>query len=424
MSERANITKQTVEKLPADSIVWDAKVRGFGARRQKGDGVAYVLFYRTKDGRQRWQTIGKHGSPWTPDLARAEARRILGEVVAGADPAGEKAEARKAATVAELCDDYLAAASSGRLLTRRKVPKKASTLLVDGSNITNHVKPLLGNLKVASVTRRDIERFQDAVTAGKSAAKSSGPRGGGRLTGGQGAATRAMGLLGGVFQFAVKRNIRADNPCRGVERHADGRRERRASADEYAQLGAALRTMPDTVWPIAVAAARFLAVTGWRRGEMLALKWTEVDLATRTARLDDTKTGASMRPLSHAACDVLRSLPRMGALVFPSHRGDDQPMAGFHKVWIAIARRAKLPADVTPHVLRHSFASVAADLGFSELTIAALIGHKLGSITSRYAHHADAVLLQAADAVSDRIAELMGEAQPAGAVIPFKKSGK
>ena len=78
MTERANITKQTVEKLPADSIVWDAKVRGFGARRQKGDGVAYVLFYRTKDGSQRWQTIGKHGSPWTLNLARAEARRILG----------------------------------------------------------------------------------------------------------------------------------------------------------------------------------------------------------------------------------------------------------------------------------------------------------------------------------------------------------
>ena len=174
MSERANITLETVRKLPAESIVWDAKVRGFGARRQKGDAIAYVLFYRTKDGRQRWQTIGKHGSPWTPDLARAEARRILGEVVGGGDPAGEKAEARKAATVAELCDSYLEAASAGRILTRGRA-KKASTLLVDKSNITNHVKPLLGGLKVGAVTRRDIERFQDAVTAGETAAASCGP---------------------------------------------------------------------------------------------------------------------------------------------------------------------------------------------------------------------------------------------------------
>jgi integrase len=226
-----------------------------------------------------------------------------------------------------------------------------------------------------------------------------------------------MGLLGAVFQFAVKRSMRADNPVRGVERHADGRRERRASADEYAALGQALRTMPATVWPVAIAAAHFLAVTGWRRGEMLALKWSEVDLAGRTARLGDTKTGASTRPLSNAACDVLRSIPRMGELVFPASRRDNQAMAGFHKVWLAIARRAALPADVTPHVLRHSFASVAADLGFSELTIAALIGHKLGSITSRYSHHADAVLLAAADAVAKRIEEQLAYAEPAGVVV-------
>ena len=150
--------------------------------------------------------------------------------------------------------------------------------------------------------------------------------------------------------------------------------------------------MPETAWPIAVAAAKFLALTGWRRGEMLALKWSEVDLATRTARLADTKTGASLRPLSHAACDVLRALPRLGAPVFPASVAD-RPMRGFHKVWLRVAKRAALPADVTPHVLRHSFASVAADLGLSELTIASLLGHKKATITSKYTHHADAVLL-------------------------------
>ncbi len=82
-------------------------------------------------------------------------------------------------------------------------------------------------------------------------------------------------------------------------------------------------------------------------------------------------------------------------------------MGGYHKVWLRIAAKADLPADVTPHVLRHSFASTAADLGYSELTIAALIGHKKGSITSKYAHHADAVLLQAADAVAIRLVQLM-----------------
>jgi integrase len=75
-----------------------------------------------------------------------------------------------------------------------------------------------------------------------------------------------------------------------------------------------------------------------------------------------------------------------------------------------LVARGELAADVTPHVLRHSFASLAADLGYSEPTIAALVGHKGRSITSRYVHSADAVLLAAADTVACRTAELMGDA--------------
>jgi integrase len=121
--------------------------------------------------------------------------------------------------------------------------------------------------------------------------------------------------------------------------------------------------------------------------------------------------------LSRVTCEVLRELPRLGERVFPASVGADKPMRGFHKVWLRVAAKAALASDVTPHVLRHSFASIAADLSFSELTIAALLGHKKASVTSRYAHHADAVLLQAADAVSDRIAELMGEARAPGVVV-------
>ena len=102
--------------------------------------------------------------------------------------------------------------------------------------------------------------------------------------------------------------------------------------------------------------------------------------ARRTATLGDTKTGRSVRPLSHFACDALRNLaPTSGgerdALVFLATRGDGR-MVGFPKLWARVAQMGGLPADVTPHTLRHSFASLAGDLGFSEPTIAALVGHK------------------------------------------------
>ena len=219
--------------------------------------------------------------------------------------------------------------------------------------------------------------------------------------------------------------MRVDNPVHGVTRFADGKRLRRLSNDEYEVLGDALRqATTENIWLAAIAATRFLALTGWRSGEALGLHWAEVDLPRRTASLGDTKTGRSVRPLSNAACDVLRNLSRSGDLVFPATRGSgDKIMSGFKKLWKRIAKLGGLPPDVTPHVLRHSFASLAADLGYSEPVIAALVGHQGRSTTSRYLHSADAVLLAAADAVADRTVRLMGEYPLGAQVIPLLREG-
>jgi len=419
--ERKRIGLREVRALGPGEIVWDAAVAGFGARRQKGPAITYFVKYRTAGGRQRWQVIARHGV-LTPDEARDKAKAILGNVVDGADPAAEKMAARDAMTVSEFCDLYLADAEAGRLLTRRRGAKKASTLLTDRGRIMRHIKPLLGRLAVAAVDRSDVEHFMHAVAEGKTAGRiKTGRFGLARVQGGKGTATRTVGLLGAIFTYAVRQGVRADNPVHGVVRYADGRRERRLSDDEYAALGAALRHgEANGIWPAAIAMTRFLALAGWRSGEALALQWSELDLARRTATLTDTKTGRSVRPLSHAACDVLRSMPRLpGERVFPATRGDG-PMVGFKKFWPKIAKLGELPADITPHVLRHSFASLAGDLGYSEPTIAALVGHKGHSVTSRYIHAADAVLLAAADAVANRTMELMGESKPEADVVPLR----
>ena len=94
-------------------------------------------------------------------------------------------------------------------------------------------------------------------------------------------------------------------------------------------------------------------------------------------------------------------------MVFANRSGE--MIVGYRKMWLRIAKLGDLPADITPHLLRHSFASLAADLGYNEPTIAALLGHKTHSITSRYMHSADAVLLAAADAVANATMKLMAE---------------
>jgi integrase len=426
MGER-KIGLREVRALKPRQTIWDAAVVGFGARRQRSEAVSYVLIYRTKEGRQRWHTIGRHGSPWTPDTARTEALRLLGRVVDGADPAAVKQSGRQAATLTELCDLYLADAEAGRLLTRRKVAKKPSTLKIDRGRIERHIKPLLGQFKVGSVTREDVDRFMHDVAAGKTAGntKTAKKRGLARVRGGKTAATRAVGLLGAIFTYAVRHRMRPDNPAHGVTRFADGKRERRLNDAEYRMLGEALRqAKAGPTWPAAVAVARFLAVTGWRSGEALELHWNELDLPRRTATLGDTKTGTSVRPLPYAACDVLNSLTRAGDLVFPAMRGNgDVIMSGFKKMWKKIAKLGNLPPDVTPHTLRHSFTSLAGDLGYSDLTIGTLVGHKKHTVTSKYVHAADAVLLAAADAVAGRTAELMGEERPLGQVVELRRAG-
>jgi integrase len=262
-------------------------------------------------------------------------------------------------------------------------------------------------MNVTAVTRQDVEKLLHDIADGKSAARiKTKARGLARVSGGETAANRAVGLLGAIFTYAVRKEMRADNPVRGVTLFADRKKDRRLTDDEYLHFGVALEKAKATLWPPAVAAARFIAVSGFRRGEALALRWGEIDLTRRTAILTDTKTGQSIRPLSRAACEVLRGMSRYGDLVFPATRGDG-PMTGFPKLWARITKLGALPADVTPHILRHSFASVASDLGYSEPTIAAMIGHKGRTMTSRYVHSADAVLLAAADAVANRISALL-----------------
>jgi hypothetical protein len=90
------ITKTAVEDLQGGAWIWDATVKGFGARRQR-DGVFYYLRYRL-GGLQRMKSIGRHGSPWTPDTARRQAKTALGKVAAGFDPFAEALQARAAET--------------------------------------------------------------------------------------------------------------------------------------------------------------------------------------------------------------------------------------------------------------------------------------------------------------------------------------
>jgi integrase len=152
---------------------------------------------------------------------------------------------------------------------------------------------------------------------------------------------------------------------------------------------------------------RQIALTGCRRSEMIKLRWIETDMEASCLRLVDSKEGASTRAIGLPVVEFLecRWTAKAGAYVFPG-QGDDNAFGSFPNHWEKIFRNTSL-ADITPHVLRHSFASIANDLGFTEVTIAALVGHAKGSVTSKYIHTLDTALIMAADTISGYIQGLL-----------------
>jgi integrase len=426
----ASLTKRqidTVRRTVSREIrLWDNDPRGFGARiKRTGVATFFVQYTSPVTGRKTRYTLGQYGR-LTLEEARKEARKALGSVAKGEDPALKRrvtqAQAKLIArTVAELCDQYLKDADAGRV-TYRGRPKKASTLTIDRGRVARHIKPLLGAKLVADVTRTDVERFFHSVREGKTAATvKTGPRGLARVSGGPATAARAVGLLGSLFSYAIRAGLRSDNPVAGFEQPPARRRDRALSPDEYRSLGAALLALElDGANPVGLAAIRTLAFTGARRNEILTVRREYVDSHRQLLRLADTKAGQQLRPIGRAALEALAASParEKNPYVFPAVRGNG-PMVGV-KLFRSAVIRAKLK-DVNIHTLRHSFASAALALGYSELTIAGLLGHRLHSVTSRYAHHVDRNLVSAADAVAEQIAINLDGRQGRANVIPLRR---
>jgi len=402
------LTKSAVDRAEPkahDYFLWDSELKGFGIKVAKGGRKSYVCQYRVGSGRtapSRRITIGAHGSPWTVDQARTEARKILGHAAHGEDPAKEKQDAKKQITVVGLCDLYL---------EQGIATKKASTIATDRGRIERHIKPLLGKKKVPEVTRGDIKRFMQDVANGKTATDvKTGLRGRAIVKGGKGTASRTIGLLGGIFSFAVDCGFIEVNPVRGIKRYTDRRGDRYLSQQELVALGQALRDgLKNGLNPQAIAILKLLIFTGARKGEIESLRWEEVDFDSGYLRLSDSKTGQKAIPLNAAALKILKDIPhQQGSLfVFPAHRSNGY-YEGTPKIWRIIRSNAGLE-NVRLHDLRHSFASFAVSGGASLPVIGALLGHANSSTTQRYAHLHDDPLKMATEAVGQTIDAILSE---------------
>ncbi len=451
----AKLTKRVIDGLQSDgakhgTLFWDDELSGFGVRVYPSGSKVFMLKFRARSGRQRWLKLGAFG-PLTAEQARDKARLELARVIEGEDPADERDQLRAAITVNKLCDLYLEAADAGLVLGRKGLPKKQSTIDSDRCRVGAHIRPLIGHVRAAEVSRADIETLKRDVALGKTAKdRVLGPRRRSIVKGGKGVVTRLLGTLGAIFAWGQENGYVDHNPVRGVKRFADQQKKALLTSEQYHWLACALDWLDGRInkhgermhSAVGLAAIRFIALTGVRRGEAQNLRWDEVDLHGTCIALGETKTGPSLRPLSRAAFALIDVQPSIADYVFAGG-SEAKGYWGLPGLWQTVQRTAKRlaskevaaagaappatgPLDgLTLHSLRHSFAGVAESIGATIPTIAALLGHRLGGVTGGYIlKRVDVLLIDAANRVADQIAiQMRGEAPPS-TIVAFQPRGR
>lgn len=377
------ITKRFVESLTSggsDTDYFDDNLQGFGIRARTSGRRTYFVRHRTRNG-QRRVTIGLHG-PWTAETARVEATRLLGEFAAGNDPAEEKAKQKSAASVGDLGDRFIIDYVPSHLKTTTQGEYTRAIKLF--------IRPKIGKLRIVDVARSDVAELHHSMR--------SIPY----------QANRVVGVLSVMFAQAEMWGLRPEgtNPCRGIKKYKEQKRERFLSSDELKRLGFALKEAEiDT--PSAVNCIRLLILNGCRLGEIQTVKWEYVDLVGSMIRLPDSKTGKKTIYLGDAVVDEIARIPKVaGNPYIIWGRLEGQYLTDMQKPWRRIRKSAGLE-DVRIHDLRHTFASKGIALGQGLSTIGKLLGHTQTQTTARYAHLAADHSLAAADQISKSLAAVL-----------------
>ena len=379
---KTRITVKAIDSLPPGKAIWDDKVIGFGARRQK-KRVSYIVKTRV-NGRQKLITIGKHGAPWTPETARKEALKILSDTARGIDPNERKRRERAKRSVDTVWKEFEASH-----LSKLKPKTRADYQKL----YARYISPHLGGKALADVSKADVASLHRKLE--------DKPR----------TANLVLAVLSKFMNWAEAHDLRPQhsNPVKWVKKYRENRRDRFLSEEELKALGRSLDQELENNGNIhVVAAIQLLILTGARVSEILTLKWDYVDLENNLLLLPDSKTGRKAILLNTAAAELLRSLPRMAnnPYVICGNR-EGRHLVNLRKPWRRIRKRAGLD-DVRLHDLRHTFASWAARTGGSLPKIGALLGHSQVQTTQRYAHLVPEDLRNLTEKVGEGIAQVLG----------------
>ena len=401
-----HLTDALIRKLEppekGNSITYDAAVPGFGVRVTAAGHRAFILNYRVRDtGRERRYTIGRFPDRTTV-MARERARELRREVEDGGDPVGALQDSRDAPTVADLIERFRAE----HLPKKREGTRKGYDQI-----LKKHIEPFFGSKKkVADVTTEDIDGLHGKIGAPYTA-------------------NRTVAVLSKMFNLAVRWRMRTDTPVKNVELNDEHPRQRYLTGPEMERLFEAMAAHPERQ---SVNILRVLMLTGARKGEVLAMRWADVDLtegkwskpaaSTKQNKPHEVVLSGPVRQLLAEIADEQTGKGRrpLPTFVFPSAVSETGHVADIYCTWWALCKSAKIDG-LRIHDLRHSFASHLASGGASLPLIGAMLGHTKTQTTARYAHLFDEPQRAAAERVA-AIYEAVGK--PAVEPVLLKRRGR
>lgn len=340
----------------AKHIIWDDAVKGFGVRIYPTGKKSFVLDYRDNN-RKNLMVIGSC-SVLKVEAARDKAKEFLVGLNNGVNPLQERQKAKQGKLIKDLCKAYI---------ERHAVNKKSGK--DDITRIERFIIPAWGNLLATNIKRADVSALH--IKLGKQ---------------GHYQANRVYSLLSKMFNLARAWGFVPEehiNPCFGIEKFKEEKRDRFVSHEEFPRLAEAINAeLNQSV----VSAIWLYLLTGVRKDELLTLKWSDIDLDRKELKLTDTKNGKPhYLPLSLAAIDVLNKIQRIGGNPFVIvGKNQGCHLVNISKPWERIRKEAGLE-DVRLHDLRRTVGSWLAQSGNSLHLIGKVLNHSNQSTTAIYA---------------------------------------
>ena len=376
--DRRKLTDAAVERLrprAREFTVWDRSVPGLGVRVRPTGGKTWVLLEEI-GGRSKRVSLGPVST-----MAVAEARRACHERRARPEPAEPARAVRAVPLFREFAEGEWREAHFHRY--------KPATRKGIMSTLEGRILPTFGSRPLDRIAPAQVRKWFDA--------------GSGTAPGG---ANRGLALLRQIMNFAIARGHIAKNPTRGIRPNRRPKLTRFLSREEIARLHRALDRRTGEGGRRQADIVRLLLLTGCRSGEILRLRWSEVQADGIV--LADSKTGPRRVPLNSQARRILDRQPRTDSpFVFPSPLDPSRPRSRDLSIWDRVREEAGIE-DVRLHDLRHTHASHAVMNGVPVPVVSRMLGHSNVRMTLRYAHLGDREIEAEAERIGAAIATIMG----------------